>query len=134
MRNSFPKVENVLVIDSGTYKGRFIFPTYSADAKIYQDADTSVVGAINGNMDPLVRAHVSGDRNSEHVLINIRRVDGFTSDTVEVPVGIKNKVESYNTKLPLLRANQLNVNEELNTELQSEVIDLFNSLVSYFEN
>lgn len=132
MRNSYPKKESVLVIDSGEYIGKIIFPSYSADAKIHQKADVRVVGGIKGNMNPLVKAYAGEDRNSEYVLVNVTRIHGFMKDIVDVPAGILSLVEEYNELFPKYRINQRD-DEELDMEMHDNITRIAGELNTYFE-
>lgn len=132
MRSSYPKKEDVLRIDSGDYMGRIIFPSYSADAKIYQNVETVVVGAINGNMDPLVKAYDGVDRNANYVYVNITRITGFKKESLDVPSDITALVDEYNNLFPKYRENQRD-DKELDVELLNNVTTLSRRLNEYFE-
>lgn len=132
MRNSFPIKEDVYKIDSGDYVGSYIFPNYSADAKIYQNVNAVIVGAINGNRNPIVKAFSGPDRNSDYKLVNVRKVRGYDSVQLNVPVDIKAKVEEYNTKMSQLKKEQRS-EEEQDMELFNQVSMLSRELSGYFE-
>lgn len=133
MRNSFPIKEEVYVIDSGDYVGSYIFPDYSADAKIHQGVNAVIVGGINGNRNPLVKAFSEADRNSDFKLVNINKVRGYDIKQVDVPVGIKTKVDEYNELMVELRKEQLK-DEEQDMELFNKVSKISRELIEYFEN
>lgn len=132
LRNSYPVRESVLKIDSGDYLGSYIFPAYSADGRIYQNVEVVVVGGINGNRSPLVKAFESADRNSDYSLVNINKVRGYKEEVVEVPVDIKAIVDEYNELLPSYIQNTNN-DEELDMELHNKVTKLSQELISYFQ-
>lgn len=131
MRNSYPTVERVLKIESTEFNGRFIFPSYSAGAKIHQDVKTIVVGAIHGKRDPLVKAFIDGSRDSEYVLVNVRKIRGFKETTVDVPAEVLTKVNRYNKLSSDYRESQ--IAEETFDEVKlSEMNNLSDELVRYF--
>lgn len=132
MRNSFPTRESVYKIDSGDYVGGYIFPNYSADAKIHQNVDAVIVGGINGNRSPLVKAFFGKDRLGDFKLVNVRKVRGYDMETLPVPAEILTKVERYNELMPKLRAEQMS-DVESDMVLFNEVSGLLKELVDYFE-
>lgn len=132
MRRSFPIVEQVFKIDSGDYVGRTIFPSFSADATIQQKASTIVTGAIKGNLNPLIKAYETEDRNSNFVLVNITRVNGFTEDVVDVPLNIKNLVQEYNELYPKYYSSKLK-GEDIEESVLTKINNLSAELVEYFE-
>lgn len=132
MRSSFPTEESIYVIDSTDYVGKYIFPDYSADAKIHQNVNAVVVGGINGNRTSLVKAFKETNRNSDFRLVNVRKVKSYDTLTVEVPADILAKVNRFNELMPKLRKEQMN-NLEKDMELFNEVSDLHEDLVNYFE-
>lgn len=131
MRNSYPTVERVLKIESTEFKGRFIFPSYSAGAKIHQDVKTVVVGAIHGKRDPLVKAFIDGSRDSEYVLVNIREIRGFKETTVDVPAEVLTKVKLYNELSSEYKDSKLK-EEPFDETMLSEMNNLSDELVRYF--
>lgn len=133
MRSSYPKKEQVYVIDSGEYIGNFIFPSYASEGKIYQNVSVVIVGGMKGSRDPLIKAYETADRTGPYKLVNVFLIPGYSKQVVDVPADVLESVEEYNKLFPKYQANQLNDMEELDNDLYTKMLRLSKELYTYFE-
>lgn len=133
MRSSYPTKEKVYVIDSGDYSGFFIFPEYTADNQLYQNADAVVVGSIRGNRSPIAKARKEGDRDGDYALVNLTRVHGFREEYLELPSNVLSDVETYNELFPKVgRALLQGDTEDVPEEDLKDFTEAKDSLIQYF--
>lgn len=128
----FRTTERAMKIVDENFTNKYILG-YSPSYAVTTSAETLVISGISGGGNPLVPARENPDRNEEFTLVNVQRIDEFEKVIVDVPSGIKGKVEEYNVlKNKLEKNHPKDINDILTEQEIKDINKLKEELNNYF--